>query len=277
MMMRTEKRGCAPQVLVLMAAFLVLSDALAGGQQEFDLPQQSSQGTPPVYHHPTTAPTPIPYLAPGTDVRTLPQIEPQFPSAAPSTASQAPTYQAQPQPTPVLPPSSASESQPVLPAVFRGCWEGRVDYVDSLQRLPGAPKLGFWTPKTYRLCYRRLGSGPFVLTFTEAGMEHNDRITNAEGRMTLLSSDGRHYASMRSDLDFDEYRTHPSYFGSNTFVVHEVAALDCTVEPDGMHVNGVVTGWRDGAPWFRARWHSVFIHQGEPPQQVEAPPGGVPE
>jgi hypothetical protein len=112
---------------------------------------------------------------------------------------------------------------------------------------------------------------------TEAGIEQNDRITNAEGRMTLLSSDGHRYASMRSNLDFDEYRTHAGYFGSNTFAVHEVADLNCTIEPDGMHVNGVVTGWRDAAPWFRARWHTALVHEGEPPQQVEAPPGGVPE
>lgn len=95
--------------------------------------------------------------------------------------------------------------------------------------------------------------------------------------MTLLSTDGRSYASMRSDLDFDEYRTHASYFGSSTFAVHEVADLNCRVEPDGMHVSGVVTGWRNQAPWFRARWHTVFVHIGEPPQQLAAPSGGIPE
>jgi hypothetical protein len=165
----------------------------------------------------------------------------------------------------------------VLPAVFRGCWQGEVDYLDSIERLPGGAKLGFWTPKTYRLCYRRIGDGPFVLTFTEAGVERNDRITNATGRMTLLSTDGRSYASMRSDLDFDEYRARQSYFGSETFAVHEVADLNCRVESDGMHVTGAATGWRNATPWFRARWHSVFVHVGEPPRQVEAPPGGIPE
>ena len=82
---------------------------------------------------------------------------------------------------------------------------------------------------------------------------------------------------MRSDLDFDEYPTHASYFGANTFSVHEIADLDCRIEPDGMHVKGIVTGWRDGAPWFRARWHTVFMHEGETPERVEAPPEGIPE
>jgi hypothetical protein len=257
--MKTRKSRRALHVWFLMAAFIVLSGACVAAQQQFDLPQQSYQGQPPVYTPSAPTATPIPHLPPGSEVRTLPQMSPQLPPTTQSPAYQPPSY------------------QPVLPAVFRGCWEGRVDYFDSLERLPGGAKLGFWTPKTYRLCYQRIGSGPFVLTLTEAGIEHNDRITNAEGRMTLLSSDGRRYASMRSDLDFDEYRTQASDFGSSTFAVHEVADLNCRIEPDGMYVDGVVTGWRNEAPWFRARWHTIFVHQGEPPQQVQAPPGGIPE
>ena len=260
-------------MLVVTAAFIALSEAHAAAQEQFDLPQQSSQGQPPIYRPSTPAATPLPQLPSGSEVRTLPQISPQLPPTTQSPAYQPPIYQSQSLP----PPAQVYRSQPVLPAVFRGCWEGRVDYLDSLERLPGGAKLGFWTPKTYRLCYRRIGNGPFVLTLTEAGIEHNDRITNAEGRMTLLSSDGRHYASMRSDLNFDEYRTAAGYFGSTTFAVHEVADLNCSIESDGMHVDGIVTGWRNEAPWFRARWHTVFVHQGEPPQQVQAPAGGIPE
>jgi hypothetical protein len=152
-----------------------------------------------------------------------------------------------------------------------------VEYVDSIERLPGGAKVGFWTPKTYRLCYRRVGNGPFVLTFTEAGVEANDRITNANGRMTLRSTDGHSYASMRSDLTFDEYRTSRSSFGGDTFAVHEITNLDCRVEADGMHVQGAVSGWRSGEAWFRARWHATFVHIGKPPQEVAVPGDGVPE
>ena len=275
MVMRIATSGQSLHVLVLVAALVALSGTRAPAQQQFELPPQSSQGQPPIYTRPTPAANPVPHLPSGSDVATLPQISPQLPPATPPPAYHAPIYQSQPQPA--SPPAQVYRSQPVLPAVFRGCWEGRVEYLDSLERLPGGAKLGFWTPKTYRLCYRRIGNGPFVLTLTEAGIEQNDRIINAEGRMTLLSSDGHRYASMRSDLDFDEYRTHAGYFGSNTFAVHEVADLNCRIEPDGMHVNGVVTGWRNAAPWFRAHWHALFVHEGEPPQQVEAPPGGVPE
>ena len=272
MRMRIEERRWGAHVLVLIGTVIVLFAGRAFAQEQFELPQQSSQGEPPVYRRSTPVPTPG-HPPSASDVRTLPQISPQLP-AAPSSPTQPPQYESQPQTTP---PTQVYRGQSVLPAVFRGCWQGRVEYLDSLKRLPGGAKLGFWTPKTYRLCYRRIGDGPFVLTFSEAGIEQNDRITNAEGRMTLLSSDGRHYASMRSDLDFNEYGTHASFFGSNTFAVHEVTQLDCRIEPDGMHVRGNVTGWRDGAPWFNARWHTVFSHEGEPPQQVEVPPGGIPE
>lgn len=254
---------------------MVLFCSRASAQEQFELPQQSLQGPPPIYTRSTPAPSPAGHSPLGSDVRTLPQISPQLPAAPPSSLTPPPLYESQPQPPP--PPTEAYRGQTVMPAVFRGCWEGRVEYLDSLNRLPGGAKLGYWTPKTYRLCYRRIGNGPFVLTLSEAGIEENDRITNAEGRMTLLSSDGRHYASMRSDLDFDEHGNRASFFGSNTFAVHEVTELDCRIEPDGMHVQGNVTGSRDEAPWFRARWHTVFTHEVEPPQQVEVPPGGIPE
>ena len=253
---------------------MVLLCGPASAQEQFELPRQSLQGPPSLDTRATPAPTPAGHLPSRSDVRTLPQISPQLPAAPPSSPSPPSLYESQPQPPPPL---EVYRGQTVLPAVFRGCWEGRVEYLDSLKRLPDGAKPGFWTPKTYRLCYRRIGNGPFVLTFSDAGIEQNDRITNAEGRMTLLSSDGRHYASMRSDLDFDEYGTRASFFGSNTFAVHEVTELDCRIEPNGMHVQGNVTGWRDEAPWFRARWHTVFTHQGETPQQVEVPPGGIPE
>jgi hypothetical protein len=251
--MKGGKSRQALRVLVLALTVMVLYGSNGIAQQQFELPQQSLQGPPPVDTRSAPVATPIPRLPSGSEVRTLPQVSPPSP------------------------PAQVYQSPPVLPAVFRGCWEGRVDYLDSLEPLPGGARLGFWTPKTYRLCYQQTGNAPFILTLTEAGIEHNDRIINAEGQMTLLSSDGRSYASMRSALDFDEYQTQSSFFGSSTFAVHEVADLDCRIEPDGMHVTGIVTGWRNEMPWFRARWHTIFVHQGGPPQQVEVPAGGVPE
>ncbi|HKV53175.1 MAG TPA: hypothetical protein VJN94_00910 [Candidatus Binataceae bacterium] len=237
--------------------------------QQYSLPEQPSQGPAPRSYRPTPAPGRVPELPPGSDVQTLPQIAPQS-TPEPPAAYQPPPVQAQPSPP-------AYQAQPVLPAIFRGCWQGNVRDLDSIIRLPGAPPLGYWTTKTYRLCYRRIGNGPFVLTFTQAGMEQNDIITDSEGRMNLLSSNGRSYASMRSDLHFDEYRGPASFLTHSTAAIDEVAMLDCQIEADGMHVTGRVFGRHDGVPWFRARWHTVFVHVGEPPRQVAAPPGGIPE
>jgi len=174
----------------------------------------------------------------------------------------------------------------VLPAIFRGCWEGQVDWLDSIERAPGGAKIGPWTPKTYRLCYERTGNAPFELTLTEAGIAHSRRITNATGQMQVLSTDGRTFASMRAHLHFDEYRTHTSYFAGDTFPVDEVTRLEADIEANGMQVRGWVSGSRAGTPWFRAKWHAVFVHVPEPPSRRRVPeppsrPGaptdGIPE
>jgi len=149
-------------------------------------------------------------------------------------------------------------AQPILPAVFRGCWDGRVDYLDSIERAYGAPKVGVWTPKTYRICYRRVGNGPFELTFGQVGVDPNTKIVNPAGRMDLISTDGRDAARMRAQLHFDEYYVHRR-FGSQTFAVDEETILDCNIQGNGaMMMRGQVFGRRNGRPWFRANWHAVF-------------------
>ena len=60
-----------------------------------------------------------------------------------------------------------AQAVPALPSVFRGCWQGQVSELDWIRSEPGAHKIGFWTPKNYRLCYKRVGNQPFTLTFTE--------------------------------------------------------------------------------------------------------------
>jgi hypothetical protein len=149
-------------------------------------------------------------------------------------------------------------AQPVLPAIFRGCWQGQVAYLDSIQRMYGAPKLGLWTPKTYRICYQRIGNGPFELTFSQVGVVPNVKITNPVGRMDLISTDGRNAARMRAQLHFDEYYSGRRFTGQ-TFAVDEETILDCDVQGSGaMLVHGTVFGQREGSPWFHATWHAVF-------------------
>lgn len=221
---------------------LLVLCAPAIAQQSLDLPLPANQVSPPAYHRPKPAPTPPPAA-----VETIPQVRQPPPVVA---APPPPVYQPPPPPSPPA---------PALPAVFRGCWQGRVDFLDSIERLPGGARLGSWTPKTYRLCYRRTGNGPFDLTFTEAGIVHNRRIINTAGKLELVSTDGRTYAAMRALLHFDEYRTGAGYFAGSTFPVDELTQVQCSIVPGAMQVSGRVYGEHGGAPWFKATWHATFI------------------
>jgi hypothetical protein len=229
----------------LLVAFLVWGVRPVNAQQTMEIPPPSSQSVPQLHYRPKPTPRP-----------TAPPIK-QYEQSEPTPTPPPPSVEATPAPTPT--PEAFQMQQPALPAIFRGCWQGNVEYLDSIERLPGAAKIGTWTPKTYRLCYERYGNGPFQLTFTEAGIEHNRKITNARGTMKLLSTDGRTFATMLALLHFDEYRN-GDYFLGGTFAVDETTRLQCEIQSDGMHVIGTVRGTREGDPWFRAYWHARFVH-----------------
>ncbi len=214
-----------------------------------DVPAPVPQGQPTIHYRPKPTPLVIgpnlksPEQSNQSDV--IPSIPTPAIQATPEAVAPSPTYRM---------------DQPVLPAIFRGCWQGKVEFLDSIERMPGAPKVGIWTPKNYRLCYQRYGDGPFQLTFSEAGIDRNSKITNPHNSMNLLSTDGRTYATMQALLHFDEYHN-GEYSAGSTFAVDETARLQCEIQPDGMHVIGSVHGTRDGNPWFRAYWHALFLHE----------------
>lgn len=234
-----------PRYALGLVAALLAWGAAASAQQTFDVPAPPpSQSQQPFHYRPKPTPHPLP-----------PPVE-RYQPTAPAT----PLESVAPTPTVTPPPETLRMEQPALPAIFRGCWQGDVPFLDSIERLPGGAKIGTWTPKTYRLCYERYGNGPFQLTFTEAGVVHNRKITNAQGSMSLVATDGRTYATMRAELHFDEYRNGGGYFSDATFAVDETTRLQCDIQPDGMHVIGSVRGSREGEPWFRAYWHATFVH-----------------
>jgi hypothetical protein len=255
--METPKQKSAMHLLGCAMTLLVLGAGVAAAQQSLEVPVPANQGQAPTYHRPKPTAVATP---PAARVETIPSVPQQVPQQAPPAIVAPPReYRPAPQNTP----------EPVLPAIFRGCWQGRVDYLDSIQRLPGGAKIGPWTSKTYRLCYRRTGNGPFALTFTEAGMARSSQVRNATGKMELLSTDGRTFATMRALLHFDEYRVHPGAFGSSTFPVDELTQLQCDIEGDGMHVRGQVYGQQSGQPWFKASWRATFRHTFDAPSVPE--------
>src|SRR5215470_12429807 len=278
------------RVKLWLVGFLVLGLAVpASAQTSLEIPQTQSQNPAPVPsltlrsvpsssaqrgEGGTLQIAPAPTATPSTTQQAGPAAQNLDPAIAAAAAAAAalnallvaqPTPGAPPKafvPTPAPPPPSSpltAQAEPKLPQVFRGCWEGEVVMVDDLERLPGAHKVGYWTPKTYRLCYQRIGEGPFHLTFSETGVVPNEQIKNAHGHVDALATDGRAYAKMRSDLRFDEDHIEPGLRGS-TFAVDEVTMLDCRIRDDAMAVSAGVYGTRDGEPWFKARWHADFRH-----------------
>jgi hypothetical protein len=227
----------------------------ARAQTTLEVPGPANQNQP--YAPPRPAPPPVTWAPSGSDngdaIQLLP---PQWWMPAPAQPQSA-----APPPPPPAPPVNVApmtaQAAPALPSVFRGCWSGQVTQLDWIRREPGAPKVGYWTPKTYRLCYKRIGNQPFTLTFTETGVEPSDKIVNPHGRVVPISTDGRAYASMRSRLHFDEYKSRADGF-SPTFAVDETANLDCRIVGDDMMVSADVYGTRDGEPWFRAHWRADF-------------------
>src|SRR5579872_3935128 len=206
--------------------------------------QGMMQGEPPI------VPAPRATYAPPPPSNSEMQIPAQMPHQQWTPPPPAPP------PPPVQMPMIAP--QPVLPPVFRGCWQGTVESVESIERAPGGHPLGYWTPKTYRLCYKRVGNGPYQLTFGEAGVVATQKIKYSQGRVDIVRTDGRSYAELRAFLHFDEYRTGANFSGA-TFSVDEDTTLECKIDSDQMRVIADVDGRREDQPWFRAHWRTVFV------------------
>jgi hypothetical protein len=226
--------------------------AIAQSTLEVPPPAQQNQPSfaqppPPVYD--------LPRPREGETIQLLPPelFMPQRPAPTPRPPAQ--VIPREPPPNIVAPMNQG----PALPEVFSGCWQGLVSNVDSIRKEPGGHKVGYWTPKTYRLCYKRVGSAPFKLTFTETGVAPNDQLFNVHGGVVPLSTDGRAFATLRATLHFDEYSVGRDATAP-TFSVDEVTHLDCKIDGELMTVSAEVHGTRDGVPWFRAHWRADFRH-----------------
>ena len=124
----------------------------ARAQTTLEVPGAAQQNQP--YVPPRPAPPPTTWTPSGADNGDTIQLLPQeLWRPAPAPLQPVPS----PPPAPVKVAPMTAQALPALPAVFRGCWDGRVNQLDWIRREPGAHKIGFWTPKTYRLCYKRVG------------------------------------------------------------------------------------------------------------------------
>lgn len=248
--MRTIRGSMRFSSRIAAAAGLIVAFAAGGVLAQTMMQVPSGQNAPSFVPRAQSTPMSAPPEGETLQIAPAPQASAPAPLSVPSFAPSA-------APSAVSPPAMMTQSAPVLPAVFRGCWQGEVDLLDTLERLPGGHKVGYWTPKTYRLCYQRVGDGPFKLTFSETGIAPTEKIIHAHGQVDTLATDGRVYARLRSQLGFDEFRVEPGE-GGGTFHVDETTMLDCRIQNGAMAVAASVNGTRDGAPWFRARWRALF-------------------
>lgn len=247
--------------LLLSAAAIVLSGAvllpasIVLAQQGLQLDQPVPQAAPKIKPAPQATPTqiPPPPLAPP------PPAPEQMPMQQPQPYVP-PPYVPPPAPPPPRLTAPMQMPAPVLPAVFHGCWQGTVEGVDWIKRSPGGHKVGYWTPKVYSLCYKRVGDGPYQLTFGGTDVVATDKIAYSKGRVEVEATDGRSWARMRAFLHFDEYYSGHRFRPSGTFPVDEVTMLECKIDRDQMRISAEVSGRREDEPWFTAHWHSTFIH-----------------
>jgi hypothetical protein len=264
-LLQAAKMGRRKTLTMLAAMALMLAQGAPRAQQQLEVPAPAPQAQPSL--RPRPAPTARPQLPPSNQLQEIPSVippTPQPPAPVPQMPPPLPPPPPLLPPPPLPPPASMLHAQPILPAIFRGCWDGRVGFLDSIERMQDAPRVGVWTPKTYRICYQRIGNGPFELTFSQVGVDPNMKIVNPTGRMDLISTDGRDAARMRAQLHFDEFYLHRR---GQTFAVDEETILDCAIQGSGaMLVRGQVFGRRDGVPWFRAGWHAVFSRVGNLPE-----------
>ncbi len=237
------KMSASGAVIILMLSQLIMMPVALAQFTESPLPSSQERVKQPSVgeYNPDSESTPIQILPPWL----WPSPGAQPPASNPAQSSKPPLQPAEP----------ARQVNPILPKVFSGCWQGQVDELDWIKRIPGGHKVGFWTPKTYKLCYRRVGGGPFQLNFSETGVRPNKKIIHPIGTVVLISTDGHAYATMHATLRFDELSAECH---SATFVVNESTNLDCRIRQNAMAVTADVYGTRDGVPWFRARWHADF-------------------
>ena len=244
--MKTTTRYSAPYLFGLAVALLVLNAPIVLAQQTMEVPAPVPQSKSTLHYRPkpTPRPTPQPQVIDNSNQQNQTQVVPPQPHAEPTPEprSQAVSESA------TGPAGGFSRLLARQGRISRfdraasGCGESR--YVDAQNLSPMLRALWQWAVSADLLRGGNRSEPP--------------RLSTPGARWILVSTDGRTYATMRALLHFDEYRYGNS--SGDTFEVDEVARLQCEIRPDGMHVIGSVRGTRDGDPWFRAYWHTIFIH-----------------
>ncbi|MGB8684586.1 MAG: hypothetical protein WCD12_17010 [Candidatus Binatus sp.] len=177
---------------------------------------------------------------------------------------------------PTVAPSSSGQSTleiPQVPKEFEGCWESTISEPDSYQHLQG-PRIAGWIPTTFRLCFRRTGNGPFIITFhdskldTEYATDHGYTISNYDAQTEVVSTDGQNQVSLHSVARMDQRGRILRFIPGPTVTISKTSDSRCLLVDDGATMNvkssavdrcsGSPTFGCNGQPWIQSTWHAQF-------------------
>ncbi|HEY9157514.1 hypothetical protein [Candidatus Binatus sp.] len=181
---------------------------------------------------------------------------------------------------PTVAPAASGQSTleiPQVPKEFEGCWEGTVSEPDSWQVLDGL-RFGGWIPRTFRLCFRRTGDGPFTITFHDSKLdtgyasERGYKVSNYDEQTEVVSTDGKNQILLHSVSKMDErIRIRILRFIPGPTVTVTIAKTSdnrCVLVDEGETMNvessavdrcsGSPSHGCNGQPWIQSTWHAQF-------------------
>jgi hypothetical protein len=210
----------------------------------------------------------LPTYALAAQVQTLPSQQiPETPRSAPLFRRQLPES---PGLRLQLPTAQGNTREIPLPRVFRGCWSGFVDSLDSIR--PLNPDLGrlIWLTKTYTLCYKQAGyKGKWQLTFAKGAVAAGREVSDQRQAIKVDSVTGPDRAELTAYLHF---RTQ-GFVGfrgvARPSTLDELTHLHCEAHPaqNLMFVRAEVFVETNGEPYAEVTWHANFFRTGEQAQR----------
>ncbi|MGH7932556.1 MAG: hypothetical protein ACREQN_05245 [Candidatus Binataceae bacterium] len=164
---------------------------------------------------------------------------------------------------PVLPGGQGSNTREIpLPKIFRGCWNGAVPQVDSLEQLDTSGGGIQWLTKSYTLCYEQIGAAHWKLTFAEGSVAEHWRVTDERQHIEVKTVDGPNRAHLVAYLHFRAPQVN-AFTGTATGQINtmdELTHLECNILPGGnvMQVRAQVFVENDEHPYAEITWHTDF-------------------
>ncbi len=149
-----------------------------------------------------------------------------------------------------------------IPRQFLGCWHGAVgqEQLTNLELL-SPPRIDVWLTKNYRVCFIRQGD-ELRVTIADSNVDQHDQVLRATSTLEPVTASG-------NQVELDGYLTlierSSNLFGlaehPPTVVLERVKLRGELREDNAMAVQGQVTGYYNGRPWWIGQWRCNFERQ----------------